>query len=501
MTPRRTREGGPPQDGPAPELIDSGFALENADAPFLHRGLNLADITHVLDLARRGIVAPDAQRALLALLLEVHEIAPEDFPYDPAHGEAYNSREHYFVSRIGDVAGWLHAGRPRREATRIALRLHLRRQLVALVTEAVAFARETCDRAEEHAETLLPDQTYLQQAQPSTFGHYLLSFVYSCVRDARRLLDELDWVDCSPGGAGCVNGTRLLEDRAFIAASLGFDGVIVHTRDAMWQVDGLIHVLATAASLLSNFSKLAEDLEIFSSSEFDFVDLADAYTRSSILMPNKRNPYALAIVRGASGVIIGRLSGFLAVTKSPSARSDNLIFAYGEVPRALDLTVRITRLITGVVRTLRVNADRMAEELARGYTQATDLAEHLVQTCGVDYRTAYVVVGHTVRAASREGVPGIGITGEMIDRAAVEHTGRSWSLAEVDLSAVLDPWQIVLSRGAQGGAAPSALAAMVSSLRAELDELDATATDRLGHFDGVEQALLDTARAVVTEEE
>ena len=499
--PRRTREEGPPQGGPAPELVDSGFALENADAPFLHRGLNLADISHVLDLARRGLVAPDDERALLALLLDVHEIAAEDFPYDPALGEAYNSREHYFVSRIGDVAGWLHAGRPRREATRIALRLHLRRQLAELVTEAVAFARTTCDRAEEHARTLLPDQTYLQQAQPSTFGHYLLSFVYSCVRDAERLLDELDWVDRSPGGAGCVNGTRLLEDRGPIAASLGFTGVIPHTRDAMWQVDGLIHVLATAASLLSNFSKLAEDLEIFSSSEFDFVDLDDSFTRSSVLMPNKRNPYALAIVRGASGVIIGRLSGFLAVTKSPSARSDNLIFAYGEVPRALDLTLRITRLFTGVVRTLRVNADRMAEELARGYTQATDLAEHLVQAVGVDYRTAYVVVGRTVRAASRAGVPGAAITGEMIDEAAVEHTGRSFGLAGTDLSEVLDPWRIVLTRGAEGGAAPDALADMVTALRTGLDDLDARAAARTAGFDRAEQELLDTARARVQEED
>jgi argininosuccinate lyase len=326
---RRVRESGPPKSGPAPELIESGFALENADAAFLHRGLNLADLAHVLDLNRRGIVPPDARRALLSLLLEVCEVPAEEFPYDPSHGEPYNSREHYFVSRIGDAAGWLHAGRPRREAARVALRLHLRRQLTELVTEAVAFAAQATARAEEHARTLLPDQTYLQQAQPSTFGHYLLSFVYSTVRDARRLVDEVGWVDTSPGGAGCVNGTRLLEDRGPIAAALGFDGVIPHTRDAMWQVDGLIHILATAASLLSNFSKLAEDLEIFSSSEFDFVDLADAYTRSSILMPNKRNPYALAIVRGASGVLVGRLSGFLAVTKSPSARSDNLIFAYG----------------------------------------------------------------------------------------------------------------------------------------------------------------------------
>jgi argininosuccinate lyase len=494
---RRTRTEGFPQGGPAPELIESGFALENADASFLHRGLNLADIAHVLDLARRQIIPPAAQKELLALLLEVMEVEAEDFPYDPMFGEPYNSREKYFVSRIGDVAGWLHAGRPRREAARVALRLHLRRQLTELVGDAADFAVEATARAQEHAETLLPDQTYLQQAQPSTFGHYLLSFVYPAVRDARRLLDELDWVDCSPGGAGCVNGTRLLEDRGPIAAALGFDGVIPHTRDAMWQVDGLVHILATAASLLSNFSKLSEDLEIFSSSEFDFVDLDDSFTRSSILMPNKRNPYALAIVRGASGVMIGRLTGFLAVTKSPSARSDNLIFAYGEVPRALDLSLRITRLMTGVVRTLRVNGARMREELDRGYTQATDLAEHLVQIRGVDYRTAYVVVGNTVRAASRAGIPGGKITGEMIDEAALAHTGRSWELAGTDLSAVLDPWQIVLSRQADGGAAPPALARMTAGLDESVAKLAADARARTETFDRAEEDLLAAARAAM----
>ncbi|GAY08680.1 argininosuccinate lyase [Pseudonocardia sp. N23] len=486
-----------PQTGPAPELIESGFALENADASFLHRGLNLADIAHVLDLRRRDIVPEAAARELLALLLEVTDVAAEDFPYDPSHGEPYNSREHYFVSRIGDVAGWLHAGRPRREAARVALRLHLRRQLTELVEESVAFARDAVTTSENHVSTYLPDQTYLQQAQPSTFGHYLLSFVYPAVRDARRLLDELDWVDSSPGGAGCVNGTRLLDDRGPVASALGFRGVIPHTRDAMWQVDGLVHILATAASLLSNFSKLAEDLEIFSSSEFDFVDLADAYTRSSILMPQKRNPYALSIIRGANGVLIGRLTGFLAVTKSPSARSDNLIFAYGEVPRALDLSLRITRLTSGVVRTLKVNPTRMREELDRGYTQATDLAEHLVQRLGVDYRTAYVVVGNTVRAASRAGIPGGQITGAMIDEAAVAHTGRSWGLTGEDLSGVLDPVSIVASRRAEGGAAQSAVADMVSRLRVDLDELANEATSRTAGFDRAEEQLLDTAREVV----
>lgn len=489
------RDEGPPVGGPAPELVDSGFALENADAPFLHRGLNLADLAHVLDLSRRGLVPPAARRALLELLLIAQATPAEEFPYDPALGEPYNSREAWAVSHLGDVAGWLHAGRPRREAVRIALRLHVRRQITELVTEAVRFGRDAVARAEDHVETVMPDQTYLQHAQPSTFAHYLLSFAYSTVRDGHRLLAELDWVDTSPGGAGCVNGTRLLEDRAFVAEILGFSGVIEHTRDAMWQVDGLISVLAVAASLVSNLSKLAEDLEIWSSSEFDYVDLDHGFTRASVLMPQKRNPYSLAIIRGASGILTGRLSGFLAVSKSPSARSDNLIYAYGEVPRALDLAVRITRLSAGVVRTLRVNVGRLAQEVRGGYSQATDLAEHLVQTCDVDYRTAYLIVGRAVRAASRAGVPGVDITGEMLDRAAAEHTGQPLGLAGRDLTEVLDPWRIVLSRDAQGGAAPAAVHRMTADLTRRLDDLDARARERLAAFDGAENGLLEAARA------
>ena len=494
------RSSGFPTEEPAAELVEAGFALESADAPFLHRGLNLADIAHVVDLSSRGIVPDDAARALLALLLETTAMDVSDFPYDPAHGEPYNSRERFFAARLGDVAGWLHAGRPRREAARIALRLHLREQLADLVVESSRFCDRVADLAERHAETLMPDQTYLQQAQPSTFGHYVVSFAYPTIRDGRRLLDALEWVNQSPGGAGCVNGSRLLEDRGLIAGLLGFSGVIENTRDAMWQTDGLIDTLATAASLTSNQAKLAEDLEIWSSSEFDFVDLAGPYTRASILMPQKRNPYALSIVRGGAGVLIGRLTGFLAVVKSPSARSDNLIFAYGEVPRALDLARRITRLMTGVVGTLSVNTERMWEELISGFSQATDLAEYVMGKCGIDYRTAYVVVGHTVRAAAKAGLRGVDITGEMLDAAAVQHAGRPLGLASADLAAVLDPRQIVLTRRAAGGAAPAAIESMVQSCRRSAAELRAEGGRWQEEFAASEAELLRRARTLVESE-
>lgn len=491
------RRSGPPTTSAAPELIASGFELENADAPILHRGFNLADIAHVLDLSRRGIIPESAERALLSLLLEVDEIDAADFPYAPEFGESYNSRERFFVDRIGDVAGWLHAGRPRREAARISLRLHLRAQIVELVAEAAAFAHEVVALARRHVDTVMADQTYLQQAQPSTFAHYLLSFAQPALRDAHRLLDELEQVNASPGGAGCVNGTRLQRDRSPLAESLGFGSVIPHTRDAMWRVDDLISVLSITASVVSNQSKLAEDLEIFSSNEFDFVDLDDGFSRSSVLMPQKRNPYALSIVRGASGVLIGRLSGFLAVVKSPSARSDNFIFAYGEVPRALDLGLRVTRLMAGVIRTLKVHPDRMREQLMRGYTQSTDLAEHLTQVCHVDYRTSYQVVGDVVRAASRDGVPGTALTAAMVNAAAEARTGSSWDVTDADLAPVLDPVQIVASRQALGGAAADPIEQMLVMTSTTADELSALAAARRHRFASAEQALVNQARAVL----
>ncbi len=366
----------------SPELVEAGFRVEIADAPLLHDWLNLADIAHVLVLRDRGVIPDSAAGRLLGVLLTAHETAAADFGYDPEYGEAYNCRERRFAAEIGRDAGWLHAGRPRREAVRIALRLRLRRDTLALIEAAAGFAQSASQLAAVHAETFMAEQTYLQHAQPSTFGHYLLSFVYPVQRDVERLVEHLAWVNRSPGGAGGVNGSRLTGDRGTVAALLGFDEVIEHTRDAMWQTDGLLGLMFNATGLVTTLSKLAEDLEIWTSSEFGWVTLAEGHTRSSVLMPQKRNPYALTMVRGEAGILIGRLTGMLAVSKTPSARSDNLIFAYGEVPRALDLAGRATRLMAGVVEGLTVHGEAMYAALESGFAQAADLAEFVMTTCG-----------------------------------------------------------------------------------------------------------------------
>jgi argininosuccinate lyase len=489
-------EAGPSREPPAPELVEAGFAFEIAEAPLFHRPMGLADLAHALVLREAGIVPPEPAGRLIAVLLDAYEQPAEQFPYDPDFGEIYNCRERYFAERLGPDAGWLHAGRPRREAVRVALRLLLRHRVAGLIGDTVDFVDAVCDQANRHAETLLPDQTYLQHAQPSTFGHYVLHFAYPALRAAERLAESLAWVNLSPGGAGCVNGSRLALSRDRLATLLGFGGIIEHTRDAMWQTDGLIDLVGTATTLIQNLSNLAEDLEIWDSQEFDFVALAGPYTRSSVLMPQKRNPYSLGVVRGSAGLLIGRLTGLLAVGKTPSARSDALIFAYGEAPRSLDIAARATRLMRGVIATLEVNAQRMEEALLDGFSQATDLTEYVMQASQIDYRSAYHAVGDTVRQASKEGLRGIDITASMLDEAAKARFGRGLKLRDDEVREVLDPRAIVYSRTGEGGAAPDVVRAMADRCAAQAEELRVRVHQVADAFGQAEADLLDYAREV-----
>ncbi len=480
----------------ADELVEGGFAIEVADAPLLHAGLNVADLAHVLVLRERGVVPEEAGRRLLAVLLDAARTPVAEFGYDPAHGEVYNCRERRFAAQIGRDAGWLHAGRPRREAVRIAMRLRVRHDTADLIEAAAGFAAAAAAVAASHAETLMAEQTYLQHAQPSTFGHYLLGMVYPVLREIERLTAELDRVNQSPAGAGGVNGSPLTGDRDRTAGMLGFDGVIEHTRDAMWQADGLTMLVVTAASLVTTLAKLAEDLEIWSSGEFGYVSLADGHTRTSVLMPQKRNPYALTMVRGEAGVLIGRATGMLALAKSPSARSDNLIFAYGEVPRALDLATRATRLMAGVVTGLTVDTGRMYAALESGFSQAADLAEHLMTTAGLDYRSAYELVGACVRRAAADGLRGVDITGAMLDAAAAAR-GLPGGFGDADLSAVLDPATIVGSRRSRGGAAPDVVRGMAKECADTAAGVLGTIRARRAGFDAAESAVRRLAAAAV----
>ena len=406
--------------GPAPELVAAGYELELADAALLEPGLKLADLAHVI---AHPAIPEDHRRALLDALLDLRIDDP-----DSRYGDLVNVRERELEQRIGDAAGWLNAGRPRREAGRIAFRIALRTRLLDLAEAIARFAAALTERATHERDTLMPDYTYLQVAQPTTAGHWLLSFAYPAIRDARRALEDFGATNRSPAGAGGVNGSRYGSTASGSRRCSGSTRPIEHTRDAMWQTDGFAEAAWHAALAATGASRFAEDVEIYGSEEFGLMRIGDELCRASALMPQKRNPYALAVIRGGARTLLGRATGVLATQQTPSGRTDNLLYAYGEVAGAVELATRLLEPRRGHRRVAddRSNARSTLDD--GGRRRRGDHARRPA----VDYRSAYREVGRAVA----EGKP-----------------------------PELDPREALATRTVTGGAAPAPMDAMLGRLR------------------------------------
>src|SRR5579859_272764 len=454
-------------DPPARVLVDTAFAREIGDTAVLYFGMSLADLAHVLELIEARVVSPEIGGELLAALLELHPAPPLDFGLDPARGDLFSNREAY-LRMLGAPGGWLSAGRARREATTVGYRVAVRARLLSLAGALGDLADAALDLADAQRAALFPDYTYLQPAQPTTFGHYLLTFAAPVLRDLDRLRAAFARTNASPAGMGSVNGSRLPLDRVRLAARLGFDSVIPHARDAMWQPDGPIEIGGLLAAALVNLDRLAEDLQLFATAEFGLVELADRHTRTSVIMPQKKNPYALAYVRGVCGEAIGALAAFAALGKTPSGQIDNRLFAYGDVPRALDAAIGAARLMADVLRGLTVHAEVAARRAGEGFTGATDLAELLMLEHGLDYKTAHDLVGRAVREAIQAGQPAFSANG--LEAAAEAALGRRLGLSPGWVLAATDPARIVAARTGAGGAAEPALAELIAGFRQTLAE-------------------------------
>jgi argininosuccinate lyase len=331
----------------------------------------------------------------------------------------------------------------------------------------------------------MPDYTYLQPAQPTTAGHWALSFAYPALRDVERLRGDFDWVNHSPAGAGGVNGSRFPLDRERLAELLGFAVPIEHTRDAMWQTDGLADLTSHAAIAATGASRFAEDVELYGSDEFGLLRIGDELCRASALMPQKRNPYALVVLRGGAGTLIGRAAGVLATQRTPSARTDNLLYAYSEVAGAVDLAARLLRLAAAVAESLRIDAERAERRLRESDAMATDVAEAVSLATGLDYRSAYRAVGQALAAGD---VPAA------IESAARAVAGRPLDLAPGVVADALDPSAAIESRTVSGGAAPEPMDSMLADCRAAVARARAWAQHERDAIEHAEQQLVALAR-------
>jgi argininosuccinate lyase len=479
--------GGRLESAAGEDLVTTGFAMEIADAHLLHDAFTLADLAHVLALADAGFLPADDVTALLKALLEMASVPPEEFPYDPAYGDAWNSRERRLEALAGARAGWMTVGRPRREAARVALRIVTRWAVLDAHTALLTLGEVYLAQARRHRDTLMADFTYLQPAQPTTLGYLLAGHLQAVHRHMMRVENAYNWVNRSPAGAGGTAGSSLPVDRERLAGRLGFYGVIPHARDAMWQVDGLVDLLASLASIAVEAGQVATDLEIWASPGYGFIELADQYCRVSALMPQKKNPYALAVIRHAGGSTSGALTGLLSVLRTGTARTDHFLSTAGDVNRALTTVTGALRLLAGVVSTMRVDRKAMARTAEDPGLVLADLADRLVGAGLGDRRTIHRLLGLAARRAARRGRP---LTSE--DLASALREGGV-DIADQALEGLDDPRAILATRTVLGGWAR--LPELLTASSRELGRRRRAGTALRSALDGAEAALVEEARS------
>jgi len=463
--------GGRLEGGPADALINAGYRYEAAAGPRLADGLSTSDLAHVVALTEAEAIPSDQAKALLSALLELDEIPGDEFPWDPALGDAFNSREHQLKERAGKVAaGWLSAGRPRREAFRVGLRLVARDAARDLHDACINLAAALTRLADRHATDLAADYTYLQPAQPTRLGHLILAYAYPVLRDAERLRAIHAELDMSVAGAGGSAGSRWPLDRTRLAELLGASGVVPHVKDAMWQWDPYVDLLAAAATTATHQSELGQDLEILASQEFGIATLADEHSRASALMPQKKNPYALAVVRATAGTVAGDLTGVLVALHTGSARTDHFHVLNTVVPRAMEEVVASTRLMAAVVDGMTLDATRAGEAARRGFITAADLSDVLAQDAGLDYRTAHHVVGRAVKMLVDAGQDESSLTPALLAEAAKASDGIDLVVDEALIAKALNPDDAADTRLQQGSSAPGETEAMVAGCEVAVDE-------------------------------
>jgi argininosuccinate lyase len=455
---------------PSELLARTAFAHELDAAPALWHGMAMADLAHALALDDAGLIPADRVAPLLEALVRSVDSATVEL--DPEVGDIYNNRDRWLRGEAGSAAGFLHTGRARREASTIGWQLACRARLIELGSATATLLATLATVAERHRATLMPDLTYLHRAQPTTLAHYLLGHAEPFARHLVRLDLAVRSVDASPAGSGSTNGSRLPIDRELLADLLGFGSVIRHTRDAMWAPDIVLDVTDATFQVMLSIDRLAEELQLFTTEAFDFVELDDAHSRTSVVMPHKKNPYALTWLRGTARRALGTTTGVAASMLAPSGQPDSRTVAYLDVPMLLDDATGATRLLGTAIDGATFHVGRLRAAAAEGFTTSTEICDHLSSTGRLDNRTSHQIVGAAVRRALDDGRHDLRHD-DLV--AAADAAGVHVDLDEAEFASLLDPAGAIAARVTPGGAGADQVDRMIAS------ELD-TAAGWSDHF-------------------
>ena len=399
---------------PRVEAFTQSVSFDHRLAPWDIRG----SIAHAEMLgARRIIPRADAVKIVRGLRAILREGEAGKFRFDPALEDVHMNVEAALTRRIGPAGGRLHTARSRNDQVATALRLWLREEIGHIQAALRGLRRALLAQAERGVDWVMPGYTHLQRAQPVTFAHHLLAYSQMLHRDAERLEEVRGRVNVLPLGAGALAGTAHPIDRRMVARKLGFAGIAGNSMDAVSDRDFAVEFASAAALAMIHLSRLGEEVVLWASAEFGFVELPDAFATGSSLMPQKRNPDPAELARGKSGRVVGDLVALLTLMKGlpltynrdMQEDKEPLFDAAGTLRASLGV-------MAGLIEAMRPRPERMAEAAEGGYMTATDLADAMVRR-GVPFREAHEAAGRAVRLASSKGVPLSGLRAADLKKA------------------------------------------------------------------------------------
>lgn len=419
---------------------------------------------HARMLGAQGIISNEDVEAIVGGLDRIkHRIESGDFEFDINDEDIHMSVEKALIADIGEAGARLHTGRSRNDQVVTDTRLFAKMRCTDLMRANVELRRVLVDMAEQNMDTILPGYTHMQHAQPVYLAHHLLAYAWMFARDYKRLAAAREAADVCPLGSAALAGTTYPLDRRMTAEDLGFSGITANSLDAVSDRDFLLDLSYAASVSCVHLSRLAEELVYWSSSEFGFITLSDAFSTGSSIMPQKKNPDFAELIRGKTGRVVGDLVALLVTLKSlPLAYNKDL---QEDKEGAIDAARTLEDCYTcmaGMISTMTVNADAMRAQVNKGYLAATDVADYLAKK-GLPFRRAHEIVGHLVLLCDQRACG--------LEDLSLEDFKAESDLFESDIVESLDAESIADARVTEGGTGRSAireqLEAVLDSLRAD----------------------------------
>ncbi|MHB9293677.1 argininosuccinate lyase [Hollandina sp. SP2] len=435
-------------------MVDKRFALEDIQG----------SRAHVLMLGKQGIIPGDTAVALDRELAQIaEELESGALQVDLGSEDIHSFIEGVLTKRLGDAGRMVHAGRSRNDQVATDLRLYLKHLVPKVCGELRETIRTLLDQAETYAEVLMPGYTHLQRAQPVTLGHHLVAWCTGLERDLARFRDALIRLDECPLGSGALAGSGLPLDREATARALGFSSPTLNSMDSVADRDFVLELAGAAAITMTHLSRFCEDLVIWASEEFKFINLAESWSTGSSIMPQKKNPDFAELIRGKAGRATGNLVCLFTVLKGlPYAYDKDLQEDKEALFDSLDTVRACLSIFQGMMSTVIFNQDRMEGALIGGFLEATDVAEYLVRK-GLPFRMAHEIAALVVRDCIAQGKRSI------TERTLEELKTRS-PLFEMDIYHALMPGACVKARNGLGGPAPEEVRRQIGILRAKINQ-------------------------------